>query len=327
MVKYDFILSATNFDKLNVSYQTKQPFSRQITIKIVEKNKQFSCCNNTIARTKKFWFGVTSEKFNLFFRKNEIYVEFNAIALWKYNILCLHEELISLFQKHNIEIIQEKVMRADFAIDFYYEKNLINALKKKNNIKLSTQKEGETTYKNNLSITYGKSPNNSVVIYNKTAEILLHESQNFNQKALLCRGELYRIEYRIGRFLLNQYGITDVHTLTINYFNLLFKLMEKEPIVSTHKKIKKNGIPCKVTFNRCRMWISLMNQIKEQTQQDIKKLTKIKLVPTPEKKAENVEKYLARAFEETKTDPTTKMLVEQVIIEILQTYGSTSIII
>ena len=103
--------------------------------------------------------------------------------------------------------------------------------------------------------------------------------------------------------------------------------MEKEPIVSTHKKIKKNGLPCKITFNKCRTWVSLINQIKQQTQQDIKKLTKIKFVPTPEKKAENVERYLARAFEETKTDPTTQRLVEQVVIEVLQTYGSAAIII
>lgn len=327
MVKYDFTLSATNCDKLNVVYQTNQSFHSEITIRLIEKYNQFRFCNSNTVKAKKFWFGVTSEKFNIYFRRNEVYVEFNATALWKYDIITLREEIINLFEEFSIQVIKEKIMRVDLAVDFYYEKDLIASLRRKNNIELSTQKEAETTYKNNLSITYGKSPENSLIIYNKTAESQLHGSQNFNSISPMCKGNLYRIEYRVGRFLLAQYGISDILTLTNNYFNLLFKLMEKEAIISTHKKIKKNGLSCKNTFNKCRMWQSLITQIKDTTKQDIKKLTKSEQVLSPERKAENVERYLARTFEEIQKDPVTKKLVEQAVVDVWQTYGSESIII
>lgn len=296
------IFTATNLDKFCVIFVADRYIDEHsfytITLKCPGARR-----DDINAQYRKFYRGVSTDKFNIYIRKNEIYVEFNTSALWNNDICELWEDLISILTQYPVKLISHKIMRLDFAIDFYYEKELISSLKNKRNIYFHTQKESETYYKNNMSLTYGKSPDNSVIIYNKSAEIAKYESTNHKTNLCEDNGTLYRLEYRCGRQLLSHYGINTFEDVKNKYFDMLYTLMDRNYIASTHKKNKKNGEKYKNIFKKCQIWSSLVKQIRLSTQNDIKKLTRIKQDIPDSKKVTNFTKYIERFMQANANNP------------------------
>jgi len=295
-------LCATNLDKLAILF-TCNKYIDEHSFYTISLKCSGAKRDDINAHYRKSYKGVSSDKFNIYIRRNEIFVEFNTFALWTNDIGSLWKDLISVLIQYPVEIISHKIMRLDYAIDFYYKRDLIASLKNKRNIYFHTQKEAETYYKNNMSLTYGKSPDNSVIIYNKSAEIAKYGSTNHKPDLCEDNNTLYRLEYRCGGQLLSNYGIKTFEDVKNKYFNMLYTLMDRNYIASTHKKSKKNGKKYKNVFQKCRLWSSLIKQIKSLTGDDLEKLTRIQKHIPDLRKATNFARYVERFLQNNADNP------------------------